>query len=64
MNLDIKGALAFYKRRNMTGLLVTDNGRELSDNEARNYLKWCDKNSYRTIKDAPDYDDVKDKIFK
>lgn len=37
MSANIRGMLNCFRRKSMAGLIV-DNGRELSDEEARNYL--------------------------
>jgi hypothetical protein len=39
MSANIEGMLRNYKRRSMAGLIIDDNGKELSDREARKYLE-------------------------
>ena len=41
MAVNIEGLLRNYKNRNMNGLLLDDNGKRLSDTEARAYLNDC-----------------------
>ena len=38
MSVNIRGMLDYCNRKSMTGLIIDDEGRELSDKEARNYL--------------------------
>lgn len=64
MNANIAGLLAFCKKRNIGGLIVTADGYALSDTEARAYLRWCSINGYNDLYSAPDYNEVKDKLTK
>ena len=38
MSINIRGMLENCRRKSMTGLIIVDKGRELSDEEARSYL--------------------------
>ena len=38
MSVNIRGMLDHCRRKSMAGLIIDDKGRELSDEEARNYL--------------------------
>lgn len=41
MSVNIKGLLRNYKNRKMNGLLVDEEGKGLSDSEARAFLNEC-----------------------
>ena len=41
MALDIQGALRFYGKRSMRGLIKEDNGAEWTDKMVRDYFKEC-----------------------
>lgn len=38
MSVNIRGMLDYCKRKSMAGLIIDDDGRELSDKEVRDYL--------------------------
>ena len=38
MSINIRGMLDYCRRKSMAGLIIDDKGKELSDEEARNYL--------------------------
>lgn len=42
--------------------MVTDKGHSLSDKEAKAYAKWGIENGYATLKEMPEFEDVKDKL--
>ncbi|MFK2681098.1 ASCH domain-containing protein [Bacteroides fragilis] len=59
MNLD--GLLRNYGKRNMKGVFLDDNGRELSDKECRKYIAECQAKGWKVIpmcgeKACPDFD--------
>lgn len=41
MSINIQGALNFYGKKSMRGLIKEDNGAEWTDKMVRNYLKEC-----------------------
>lgn len=41
MSLNIEGALRFYGKKSMRGLIKEDNGAEWTDKMVRDYLKKC-----------------------
>lgn len=41
LSVNIKGMLENYRRRSMKGLLIDDNGKSMSDQQARDYLYEC-----------------------
>jgi hypothetical protein len=49
MSANIEGMLRNYKRRSMAGLIIDDNGKELSDREARKYLEECKAKGWKKI---------------
>ena len=52
MCVNIRGMLNYFRRKSMAGLIV-DKGRELSDEEARNYLyDHIEKGQQQTEEDA------------
>lgn len=58
--VNIRGMLNHYRRKSMAGL-ITDNGRELSDEEARNYLYDHIEKGHKVLPvcdedDCPDFD--------
>lgn len=62
MNADLQGFLDYYKRKNASGMLNTDKGYSLSDKEAKAYVKWGIKQGYTTLKEMPEFEEVKDQL--
>lgn len=49
MSMSIAGAIKNFKRRSMKGLLVDENGREMSNTEVRAYLAECQAKGWKKI---------------
>lgn len=63
MSLDIDGALQCYGKKSMKGLILDDNGRELSNAEVRAYLNKCKAKGWRFLptcgeSECPDFDHI------
>lgn len=57
MNADIKGLLIHFKRKSLYGVLQPKGQNPLSDQEAREYLTWCEEHGYEDLYSAPDWDE-------
>lgn len=60
MAINIRGMIEHYRRKSMRGV-ITDNGRPLSDEDARNYLYDLLAKGYKIMpmcdeKDCPEFD--------
>lgn len=62
MNADLQGFLDYYKRRKADGIFETDKGYSLSDKEAKAYARWGIRNGYKTLKEMPEFEEVKDQL--
>jgi hypothetical protein len=62
MNASIPGLLAYFKKKNLNGIVVAGDGYSLSDSEARAYLRYCSLHGYADLSSAPDYHEIKDKL--
>jgi hypothetical protein len=65
MNAYLVGFLEYinsYKKRNVGGWVTTDDGYNLSNAEVRAYVRWCVRNGYKYLYDAPPFETVKDKL--
>lgn len=49
MSANIEGMLRNYKGRSMAGLITDENGREMSDRQARLYLANCQAKGWNKI---------------
>lgn len=62
MDANLQGLWEYGKRRKLTNFIQSDNGYNLTDAEARKYIKWALLNGYKYLSEVPDYEQVKDKI--
>lgn len=49
MSMSVEGALRNYRNKSMAGLLIDDNGREMTDKEVRKYLAECQAKGWKKI---------------
>jgi hypothetical protein len=49
MSLNIEGALRFYGKKSMKGLITEDNGAEWTDKMVKDYLRDCLKKGWKLI---------------
>ena len=58
MSANIAGMLRNFKGRSMSGIMEDENGREMSDKEARKYLAECQAKGWKKIPcgDCEDFD--------
>ena len=52
MDMDLLGFLE-NRKKDATGLVTTDAGRDLTDKELRAYCRWGVRNGYRTLLQLP-----------
>ena len=57
MDMDLLGFLENHKK-DATGLVTTDAGRDLTDKELRAYCRWGVRNGYRTLLQLPEFETV------
>ena len=62
MDANLQGLLEFGKRRSLRGVIKSDNGYELTDNEARTYIRWEISFGYKYLSEVPDFEDIRDKL--
>lgn len=61
MGINIQGMLEYYRRRSMRGLIINDDGKPMTDTEARQYLYNHLKQGHSVLpmcddKECPDFD--------
>ena len=57
MDMDLRGFLMYHKK-NAGGLVTTDAGRSLTDEELRAYCIWGLKNGYKTLYELPEFETI------
>ena len=64
MNASILGMYNYYiiGKRNANGIIVTEDGQVLGNEEAKRYIKWCKENGYEDLHSCPKYSEVKNKL--
>jgi len=45
--------------KNVSGIIVSDNGYSLTDDEVRRYVRYCVKKGYENLYNCPDFETVK-----
>lgn len=61
MSINLSGMLRNYEHESMKGLLLDDNGKELSDKQCRQYIAQCQSKGWKVIpmcdeKECPGFD--------
>lgn len=62
MDMDLLGFLMWYKNRSAANIMISDKGYHLSDREAKAYARWGIENGYKSLKDLPEFEEVRDKL--
>lgn len=64
MNADLLGMKLYYSERgrSMSGILKRENGKHLTDKEARAFIDYCIEQGYKDLYSCPEFDEVKDKL--
>jgi len=62
MNMDLEGFLLWHKNRSADNIIISDKGHHLNDKEARAYARWGLDNGYKSLKELPEFEEVKDKL--
>ena len=63
MDMFLKGFLLWNERRNANNIIISDKGHHLSDAEAKSYARWGVENGYNTLKEMPEFEEVKEKLI-
>lgn len=62
MDANLQGLMEFGKRRNLRGVIMSNNGYELTDKEARAYIRRAILSGYKHLSEVPDFEDIRDKL--